>query len=51
MRIVAVDGQAVASRMDLNLALNHKHPGDTIKVTIYRAGHKMDMPVTLGEGQ
>ncbi len=49
--IVAVEGQAVASRMDLDLALNHKHPGDTIKVTIYRAGHRMDVPVTLGEGQ
>ena len=49
--IVAVDGQAVTSQMDLDLALNHKHPGDTVKVTIYRGGQKMDVPVTLGEGQ
>src|SRR6202050_3440461 len=49
--IVAVNGQPVASQMDLNLALNHKHPGDTVKVTVYRGGQKMDLPVTLGEGQ
>jgi putative serine protease PepD len=49
--IVAVNSQPVASQMDLNLALNHKHPGDVVKVTVYRGGQKMDLPVTLGEGQ
>jgi len=47
--IVAIDGQKVASQLDVNLALNHKRPGDTVTVTLYRGGKKMDIPVKLGE--
>jgi S1-C subfamily serine protease len=47
--IVAVDGQKVTSPFDLNIILNRKRPGDTITVTIYRGGKKMDIPVRLGE--
>jgi S1-C subfamily serine protease len=47
--IVAIDSQKVASQLDVNLALNHKRPGDSITVTLYRGGKKMDVPVKLGE--
>jgi S1-C subfamily serine protease len=47
--IVAIDNQKVASQLDVNLALNHKRPGDNITVTVYRGGKKMDIPVKLGE--
>jgi len=47
--IVAIDSQKVASQLDVNLALNHKRPGDSISVTVYRGGKKMDIPVKLGE--
>jgi S1-C subfamily serine protease len=47
--IVSVDGQKIASQLDLNIALNHKRPGDTVTVTLYRGGKKMDLPVKLGE--
>ena len=47
--IVAIDGQKVASPLDVNLALNKKRPGDTVTVTLYRGGKKMDLSVKLGE--
>jgi S1-C subfamily serine protease len=47
--IVAIDGKEVANKLDLNVAMNHKRPGETVRVTIYRAGKKMDVTVTLGE--
>lgn len=47
--IVAVDGQKVASPFDLNVILNRKRPGDTVTLTVYRGGRKMDIPVRLGE--
>jgi S1-C subfamily serine protease len=47
--ITAIDNQKVASQFDVNLALNHKRPGDNITVTVYRGGKKMDIPVKLGE--
>lgn len=47
--IVAIDSQKVVSQLDVNLALNHKRPGDNITVTVYRGGKKMDIPVKLGE--
>ena len=47
--IVAVDGQRVASPFDLNILLNRKRPGDTVTLTVYRGGRKMDIPVKLGE--
>jgi S1-C subfamily serine protease len=47
--IVAVDGQKVANQFDVNLVLNHHRPGDSVNVTVYRGGKKMDIPVKLGE--
>jgi S1-C subfamily serine protease len=47
--IVAVDGQKVASPFDLNIILNRKRPGDTVTVTVYRGGKKMDIPVKLAD--
>jgi S1-C subfamily serine protease len=47
--ITAIDNQKVASQLDVNLALNHKRPGDTVNITVYRGGKKMDVPVKLGE--
>jgi S1-C subfamily serine protease len=47
--IVAVDGAKVASPMDLNIVLNRKRPGDTVTLTLYRGGKKVDVPVKLGE--
>src|SRR5947207_755817 len=47
--IVAIDGQKVANQFDVNLVLNHHRPGDTVDVTVYRGGKKMDIAVKLGE--
>jgi S1-C subfamily serine protease len=47
--LVAVNGKELASQMDLNLLLNRAWPGDTITLTIFRDGKKMDVPVKLGD--
>jgi S1-C subfamily serine protease len=47
--VVSVDGQKIASPFDLNVILNRKRPGDTVTLTVYRGGKKMDVPVKLGE--
>jgi S1-C subfamily serine protease len=47
--IVAIDSQKVAGQFDVNVMLNRKRPGDTVSVTLYRGGKKMDVPVKLGE--
>lgn len=47
--IVAIDGQKVANQFDVSLVLNHHRPGDTVSVTVFRGGKKMDIPVKLGE--
>jgi S1-C subfamily serine protease len=47
--IIAIDGQKVASQNDVNIVLNRKRPGDTVNVTFYRGGKKMDISVKLGE--
>jgi S1-C subfamily serine protease len=47
--IVAIDGKDVTDQLEMNIALNHKRPGDTVAVTFYRAGKKSDVTVTLGE--
>jgi S1-C subfamily serine protease len=48
--IIAVNGQEVNSRSDLNLMLNRAHPGDTVQLTVIRGGKKVTVPVKLGEG-
>ncbi len=47
--IVAIDGQKVAGQLDVSVILNRKRPGDTVNVSLYRGGKKMDIPVKLGE--
>ena len=47
--IVALDGQKIANQFDMNVVLNRKRPGDTVSVTVYRGGKKIDVPVKLGE--
>jgi S1-C subfamily serine protease len=47
--IVAIDGAKVGNSMDLNIVLNRKRPGDTVTLTVYRGGKKMDIAVKLGE--
>jgi S1-C subfamily serine protease len=47
--IVAIDGQKTATQLDVNLVLNRKRPGDSVTVTVYRGGKKLDIPVKLGE--
>src|SRR5436309_4543603 len=47
--IVAIDGHKVAGQLDVNVVLNRKRPGDTVNVSVYRGGKKMDIPVKLGE--
>ena len=48
--LIAVDGKAITSQLDLNLLLNRSEPGDTITLTVVRDGKKMEVPVKLGEG-
>jgi S1-C subfamily serine protease len=48
--LIAIDGKAVTSQMDLNLMLNRSWPGNTVTLTIIRNGQKMNIPVKLGEG-
>jgi S1-C subfamily serine protease len=45
--ITSIDGRALTGQMDLNLALNRKRPGDTVKVEFYRGEQKMSAQVTL----
>src|SRR5215471_4388918 len=47
--IVGIDGQKVANQYDVNLILNHHRPGDTVNVSVYRGGKKMDVSVKLGD--
>lgn len=47
--ITAIDGSKVDSQDAVTQALNKKHAGDSMTVTIYRGGRSMDVKVTLGE--
>jgi S1-C subfamily serine protease len=47
--ITAIDGQKMSSPIDLNIALNRKRPGDTMTLTVYRGGKRLDIPVKLAE--
>src|SRR6202007_1394424 len=47
--ITAIDGQKVTTQLDVNLVLNKKRPGDTVNVTLFRGGKKMDLQIKLGE--
>ncbi len=47
--VVALNGKEVTNQMDLNVLLNREWPGQTVTLTIYRDGKKIDVPVRLGE--
>jgi S1-C subfamily serine protease len=47
--VTAIDGRPISGQMDLNLALNRKRPGDTVKVEYYRGGQKMQAEVKLSD--
>ena len=49
--IVAIDGDPVGDQQDLANAMNKHRSGDTVTVTVYRARHKMDVKVVLGEAR
>jgi S1-C subfamily serine protease len=46
--LTGINGQSIADQMDLNAAMNHKRPGDKVKVEFYRGKQKMEVEVTLG---
>ncbi len=45
--IVAIDGTAVSTYDDIASYLDTVNPGDTIKLTVMRAGQQMDVSITL----
>jgi len=47
--IVAIDGQAVGYPAELQARIAQSHPGDEVKLTIYRERRRMDVDVRLGE--
>jgi len=47
--LVAIDGQKLATQLDLNMFMNKKRPGDVVTVTAYRGQKKMEVRVTLAE--
>jgi S1-C subfamily serine protease len=49
--IVAFDGQEIANAQDLASAMNSKHAGDTVTVTVFRGRKRMDFRVTLGDAK
>jgi S1-C subfamily serine protease len=49
--IVAIDGEKVESQQTLAQVMNRHRAGDTVKVTIFRAKKKLEVPVVLGEAR
>jgi S1-C subfamily serine protease len=47
--LTAIDGQKIANRVDVDLMLNKKRPGEEVMITLFRGGKKMDLKVKLGE--
>lgn len=48
--IVAVDGEAIKNADDFLTAIESKHPGDTIELTVVRDSRQFKVPITLGGG-
>ncbi|MDQ3627928.1 MAG: PDZ domain-containing protein [Actinomycetota bacterium] len=48
-RILAVDGGQVADSGDVVTAVRSREPGDTIEVTVLRAGQRRTVDITAGE--
>jgi putative serine protease PepD len=47
--IIGIDGQKIASRDDLNRALNNKNVGDSVQVEVMRGKRRMTLTVQLAE--
>lgn len=47
--ITRVDGKAISSMDELRLALEGKKPGDTVRMTLYRAKRQLEVEVPLAE--
>ena len=47
--IMAIDGKPVTRDDDLQRAMNHKHAGDTLELTVNRNGKTQKINVKLGE--
>jgi S1-C subfamily serine protease len=47
--ITAIDGKRVTEEDALTRAISRKHAGDTLALTVVRAGKSMNINVTLGE--
>lgn len=46
--IVAIEGRPIQRQDDLNRVMSHKRPGDTLDLTVFRGGRKIDIKVKLG---
>jgi S1-C subfamily serine protease len=49
--IVALDGQPVTTPQDLSNALNARHAGDAVVLTVFRGRQRMNVHVTLGDAK
>jgi S1-C subfamily serine protease len=49
--IVKFDGQDITSGPDLSAAMNARHAGDTVTLTIFRGRKQMEVKVTLGDAK
>jgi S1-C subfamily serine protease len=47
--IVAVDGEAVATMTDVIAAVDSREPGETLELTVLRAGEEQELEVELAE--
>jgi len=47
--ITAIEGKPVAEPDAITGALGRKHPGDVLKLTLFRAGRRVEVQVKLGE--
>ena len=49
--IVAFDGQEITNAQDLSAALNAKHSGDTVTLTVFRGRQRLTVKVTLSDAK
>jgi S1-C subfamily serine protease len=49
--IVAFEGQEITNAQDLSNALNSKHSGDSITLTVFRGRQRLSIKVTLSDAK
>ncbi len=47
--LTAIDNTEITNQLDLGRILNRHRPGDTVELTLYREGKKMQVKVTLAD--